>query len=91
MVPDVLVADLPAHFPFTARGETAGPETPGPVDAHLAGSVGALGVVADEVAGVVLGEVLADGGFDLGDDGEGGEEVGTGGTLNAVLSYGIKG
>ncbi len=46
------------------------------VDAHLAGAIAARRVVAREPGGVVGGRLGAEGAFELGDDGEGGERFG---------------
>lgn len=55
------------------------------VDAHLAGAVPAGGIVADEPGIVVCGCGLADGVFELGDEGDGceGSVAGGGGAADA--------
>lgn len=63
------------------------------VDAHLAGTVAAAAVVADEVAGVVLAGLDADGVLELRDEREGGERflAGDGGADDAVWGDGGEG
>ena len=61
------------------------------VHAHLAGAVPAGGVVADEVAVIVLGRLHADRVFQLGHDSQGGEDASaSGGAADDALGRDIR-
>lgn len=75
LIVHLLRPDLILHFPLAAFGAASRAQTPVSVDAHLPRAVPAAGVIAHEVAVVILGRRDADGVFQLRRDDEGAEDL----------------